>query len=126
MPTYPNLMQTLQSGYSLNFRLSFVIVANLKSHIKFNHNEENMSECNECGFRTSSRKAMKDHYRTHDVSTLVGLVQPRKAQNCNVAKSAITTVSIYSVLSFTNCWFSTFRTFRHFLYQSQHLTRNHN
>ena len=46
------------------------ISANLKSHIKFNHNEENMSECTECGFRTSSRKAMKDHCRTHEVSAI--------------------------------------------------------
>ena len=28
-----------------------------------------MSECTECGFRTSSRKAMKDHCRTHEVCT---------------------------------------------------------
>ena len=47
------------------------IAANLKSHIKFNHNEENMNECSECGFRTSSRKTMKEHNRTHDVSILL-------------------------------------------------------
>ena len=29
-----------------------------------------MSECTECGFRTSSRKAMKDHCRTHEVCTV--------------------------------------------------------
>ncbi len=46
----------------------FFVSGNLRSHYRINHNEENMTTCAHCEFRTSSRKAMKEHMKRHEVN----------------------------------------------------------
>ena len=55
--------------------ISFVFVGNLKSHYRINHSKENLLNCNQCSYQASSRKAFKEHFKTHEIEKPVSCTQ---------------------------------------------------
>lgn len=64
-------MHTGEKPYSCHFcNYSCAIKGNLKTHMRLNHSTENLQKCKTCEFATPSRKALREHEKTHNVRTL--------------------------------------------------------
>ncbi|KAK6186449.1 hypothetical protein SNE40_008486 [Patella caerulea] len=83
------------------------IKANLKTHLRINHSEENKMTCDHCSYSTSSRKAMREHSKTHDMTVVFECETCH--YHCN-SKSALTThMRIHSEERPFNCDFCSYK-----------------
>ena len=98
----PDLLISCPPPYQLGHRLPLksqsCVPANLKSHIKINHDPEKLRRCPDCDFKTSSRKAATEHSRTH-------AAEPKNHQcpECSYQCMALTAMKTHMMVRSYQC-----------------------
>jgi ssDNA-binding Zn-finger/Zn-ribbon topoisomerase 1 len=71
-------------------------VANLKSHMRINHDPEKLKRCPDCDFETSSRKAAAEHSRMHHAPA--GTKLKYQCPDCSYQCMAVTAMNTHRMV----------------------------